>query len=264
MERFRNTSYIFGTILAAVGVLFSSGPMFGGDRMGGEFKLSEPVHWVDSILPAGDFAYTVDAEGMTAAVHVHQKGGGFSGTFMPKQFIRGTYTGPSRVIVEKVGTETFVITLRVQEIGAQMQFPISESNASTLTAGMDHLQQARVSSPLDLGFFSIVNPNHEQLPVAEAEKVYLSACETVEREFQRPESIHPRLTLLVGTADNLLRYETREILLKKWDEYMFAEAVVALAINDLGSVEERVKLSKLAVSQASATVNLCDLKRCTN
>ena len=63
MERFRNTSYIFGTILAAVGVLFSSGPMFGGDRMGGEFKLSEPVHWVDSILPAGDFVYTVDAGG---------------------------------------------------------------------------------------------------------------------------------------------------------------------------------------------------------
>jgi hypothetical protein len=56
----------------------------------------------------------------------------------------------------------------------------------------------------------------------------------------------------------------REIQLKKWDEYRFADAVVELALHDMVPPEERVRLSDAAVHEAGATINICELKACVN
>jgi hypothetical protein len=251
-------------ILASSGAGVFSTPMFAQDRAVGEFKLSQEVRWGNSILPSGQYMFSVDSGRTPMIVQVRQKDGGFSGTFTPQAFHRESYSGPSAVVVERVGGEAFVTSLRVQGLKAQLDFPVDGLNGNGRPADPNYRLHRIVANPLVLGFFTILNPNHEQISIAETEQIYLSACEAVEREFDRSDSVRPRLTLILGASEDFLRYQTREVLLKRWDKYLFAEAVVGLAMNDLASPDERVKLSKLAVSQAEATIDLCQLKNCKN
>jgi hypothetical protein len=251
-------------IPALVGANAFSGPIFAQDRAEGEFKLSEEVRWADSILPKGEYVYSVDSGRSPMVVQVRQKDGSFSGTFTPQAFLKQGYEGPSGVFVERIGGEAFVTSLRVQGLKLQLDFPVQVLKEKARPADANYPLRKVVANPLVLGFFTILNPDHEKISIAETEKIYLSACEAVEREFDRSDPVRPRLTLMLGASEDFLRYQTREVLLKKWDKYLFAEAVVGLAMNDLASPGERVRLSKLAVSQADATVDLCQLKNCKN
>jgi len=249
-------------VLAGPGTI--SSPMFAQDRAVGEFKLSEKVRWGNSVLPKGEYVYSVDSGRSPMVVQVRQKDGNFFGTFTPLAFSKESYSGRGGIEVRRIGGGAFVMSLRVQGLKAQLEFPVEGVKEKAHSAAANNRLHKIVANPLVLGFFTILNPNHEQISIAETEKIYLSACEAVEREFDRSEPVRPRLTLMLGASDDFLRYQTREILLRRWDKYLFAEAVVGLAMNDLASPDERVKLSKLAVSQAEATVDLCQLKNCKN
>ena len=109
--------------------------------------------------------------------------------------------------------------------------------------------------------FAIRGPKNQKVPRAEAEKIYLSACVVVKREFSRPTTIRPRLTLVLGSATNAVDYDGREIRLVKWNEHMFAQGVVMLAVEDLLSPDERLRLGELAVRWAEATVDVEDWKK---
>jgi hypothetical protein len=98
------------------------------------------------------------------------------------------------------------------------------------------------------------------VPYAEAQTIYLSACRVVEQEYGRTERLRPRLTLLLGAAEDRVYYPNREIQLKKWDEYKFAQGVVILAVNDMFPEDKKYSLSNLALLEAESTVNFSELK----
>jgi hypothetical protein len=116
--------------------------------------------------------------------------------------------------------------------------------------------QIRPAQPL-LGqdLFPVLNPEHRPISNAEAEKVYLAACAVVEREFGCAAPLRPRLTRVLGANADQLLYPGPEIRLTKWDKFLFAQGVIALAFDDL-LVRERVRLSHLAVSRSEATVDV--------
>src|SRR5712691_2934263 len=89
------------------------------------------------------------------------------------------------------------------------------------------------SGALAQELFTIRSPKNQKVPSAEAEKVYLSACAVVKREFNRTTTIRPRLTLVLGANTEGVYYREREIHLTKWDRHMFAQGVVLLAVEDL-------------------------------
>src|ERR1700730_5124426 len=117
-----------------------------------------------------------------------------------------------------------------------------------------------VSNDPALGFFTIFNPGGEKISYSEAEKVYLAACETIEREFNRTTPIRPRLTVHLHSNENNLHYPDRDLRLSRWDKNKFAEAVVELVLHDMISSEDRQRLIKLAVAQAGGSVSVCELK----
>lgn len=103
---------------------------------------------------------------------------------------------------------------------------------------------------------TIRNETNQKWPSAEAEKVYVSSCAVVQREFGSSRELKPRVTLVLGTnKDNEgLFFKSREIRLAKWDRYMFAQGVVWLAFEDLMPQEQLLLVSKRAVAWADATV----------
>jgi hypothetical protein len=93
-------------------------------------------------------------------------------------------------------------------------------------------------------------------PAAEAQKIYVSACSAVQREFGGNRYVAPRVTLVLGTDKNEVGFNEREIRLTKWDRYLFAQGVVMLAFEDLMPWQERMTMAMRAVTWADATVHI--------
>src|SRR5882762_4421006 len=252
------------TILVIAGVIWFPRSVRGQSLAGGEFRLSQSVHWGSSALSTGEYTYSVESGSGTTVVRVQQKGGTFTGLFLPKAFSEGGDSGSRGIAVEQIGEEMFVTSLRVEERGLVLNF--SPPHADTEVARPDATRTRYISVTRDpaLGYFTIFNPGGEKISYSEAEKVYLAACETIEREFNRSTPIRPRLTVHLHSNENSLHYPDRDLRLARWDKNRFAEAVVELVLHDMISPGDRLRLTKLAVAQAGATVSLCELKNCTN
>jgi hypothetical protein len=94
------------------------------------------------------------------------------------------------------------------------------------------------------------------LPAAEAEKIYLSACSAVQREFGGNRLVRPRVTLILGAHEDVALFQEREIRLTKWDPRLFAQGVVVFAFEDLMPLDHRLVLAARAVNWADATVEI--------
>jgi len=260
----RGKTIIVFAILAVAEVVLSAIPGRAQQIVSGEFSLPREVRWGNSDLPEGDYVYFVEADRWPALVRVERKDGGFSGIFVPQIFLRPGNKDTSGIVLGQAGNDAYVKSLYLQGRAGEMNFSAPDAEAEK-----QPLAGARAPAPDDYsaqtqGYLTIFNPNHEKMPPHAAEKLYLKACEAVEREFNRPAPVRPQLVLRLGQNENVLRYPMREIRLKKWDEYRFADAVVELALHDMDLPGERVKISNSAVRDAAATVNICELKACVN
>jgi len=251
-------------ILAIMEAFLVPGPGRTQDFASGEFTLAQGVRWENSVLPVGDYVYFVESNTSPQVVRVEQKGGGFSGVFTAQTFMRRESHGIGGIVLSFSGMESYVSSIIVRSLGEELIFSAPGEAAVEQTADPVRVKKPDASSFKALDYITIFNPRHEKMSPEEAEKVYLKACEVVEAEFNRPVPVRPHLTLRLGAGENALRYATREILLKKWDEFRFADTVVDLALFDMVPRDERAKLSNAAIRIAGATVNVCELKVCVN
>ena len=96
----------------------------------------------------------------------------------------------------------------------------------------------------------------QKVPVAEAEKIYLSACSAIQRQFGGNHVPRPQVTLIVGADSDQAHWDHREIRLIKWDPYLFAQGVVFFAFEDLMSTEQRIAVAKRAVTWGDSIVEV--------
>jgi hypothetical protein len=253
VKSIRSISGVVFAIVAMAGMGWLPGSVRAQASAGGQFKLSQQVHWGNAVLPTGSYIYSVDSGTWPAVVRVRQVGGSFTASFLPRTSFQESDSDSRGIVLARIGEETFVTSLRVEERGLVLNFSVP--NAETEVPHPDSIQE---------GFFTVLNPGNEKVSYSEVEKVYLAACETIERQFNLPTPIRPRLTVHLGASENNLHYPDRELRLARWDKNRFAEAVVELVLHDMISPEDRLRLTKLAVTKAGATVSLCELKNCTN
>ncbi len=103
-------------------------------------------------------------------------------------------------------------------------------------------------------------------PAAEAEKIYMSACSLVQREFGSGRAVMPAITLILGADKGIVLFDRKEIGLTHWDPYLFAQGVVMLAFDDLMPLQpmplpQRNTIANRAVSWAYSTVDVKQLAR---
>lgn len=264
MNLLRGDSVVVYAILVIVNFILFPGSGRAQGFVSGEFKLSQEVRWEDSVLPMGEYEYSVDSRKSPSLVHVQQKDGSFSAVFTPHSFLRRGEQGGNGLALTTAGDETYVTSISLQKLGGELIFSSPSNALENAPADSFGTDGAGTAPPQTLKYLSVVNPHREKVPDDEAENVYLKACEAVENEFGRPVPIRPRVILRLGAGENILHFKTREILLKKWDEVRFADAVVDLALYDMVPAEERLKLSNSAIHRAGATVSVCELKSCKN
>jgi hypothetical protein len=103
---------------------------------------------------------------------------------------------------------------------------------------------------------TIDNKHKERVFVPEVEKIYFSACSVVREEFDVKRPMLPRVKLVLGTSENRVLFDEREIWLTRWDRYLFAEGVVILAFDDLLTGDRKIAMTKRAVNWADSTVEI--------
>jgi hypothetical protein len=101
----------------------------------------------------------------------------------------------------------------------------------------------------------VIRTSGKQERPADAEKIYVSACSAVERKFRIGRPLRPQLTLVIGADENTAYWDAREIRLRKWDPYMFAQGVVIFAFEDLLPDREKMAVAKRAITWADSTVD---------
>ena len=105
-----------------------------------------------------------------------------------------------------------------------------------------------------------VKGKKQAFPAEELQRLYLSACSVVQREYGQTQAPRPRFTLILGVDKDELAFSDREIRLKTWDPFLFTQGVVLLAFEDLMPMDQRITIAKRAVGWADATVNISSLR----
>jgi hypothetical protein len=100
----------------------------------------------------------------------------------------------------------------------------------------------------------VIRISGKQAAPSDAEKVYVSACSQMEREFRLAQPLRPHVTLMLGARENGVVLDAREVHLTKWDAHMFAQGVVAIGFEDLRHREQRI-LATRAVTWAESIVD---------
>lgn len=88
----------------------------------------------------------------------------------------------------------------------------------------------------------------------EVDKLYLSACSAVQREFGGTRPVRPQFTLVLGADKDQADLDRRELRLIKWNPDLFAQGVVVFAFEDLMPLQERMAVARRAVNWAGSTV----------
>ena len=84
----------------------------------------------------------------------------------------------------------------------------------------------------------------QKWPATELNKIYVSVCSAVQREFGSSRAVSPRVSLVLGADKNAVDFDKGEVLLVKWDRDLFAQGVVVLAFEDLMTAQRRVTLAR--------------------
>ena len=101
---------------------------------------------------------------------------------------------------------------------------------------------------------TVQSKGKQKLPVAEAQKIYASACAVVQREFGATRPVMHRVILILGANNNEVGFDERQIRLTKWDRGAFAQGVVMLASSDI-LLDRRMSLARRALTWSDATVD---------
>lgn len=112
--------------------------------------------------------------------------------------------------------------------------------------------------------FAVQARGKQRWPAREADKLYVSACSVVQREFGVVQPIRPQFTLVLGADNNQALLDRREIRLTKWNAYLFAQGVAIFAFEDLMSRDKISAIARRAVNWADSTVEMRAIPQQTN
>jgi hypothetical protein len=131
---------------------------------------------------------------------------------------------------------------------------------------LSSLGLAQSSSDGSFSVRHITNVNFSLRPaqILEAESIYHSACSVVKREFYRGAGEPcPHFTVVIGAKRNELhsrRTQEGEILMKKWDPFVFAQGVVVLTFDDMLTRNTIAQLGSRALRQSNVDKDVAGLK----
>lgn len=101
----------------------------------------------------------------------------------------------------------------------------------------------------------------QKWPAKEADKLYLSACSVVQREFGIARPVRPQITLVLGAENNEAFFDRREIRLTQWNPYLFAQGVVIFAFEELMGRDRQLAIAMRALRGSESVVQIDEISK---
>lgn len=131
-------------LLLAMAVLGASAIPAQAQTASGTFSLAHKVLWAGAVLPAGDYAFSVNTEALPPRVTVRQVGGPVVAMLLSQSVSEDNFLGSSTLVLHHQGGESVVSTLRLKNIGMALEFASPKLAAPvTETAGLGPIADSR-------------------------------------------------------------------------------------------------------------------------
>src|SRR5215470_9713312 len=101
---------------------------------------------------------------------------------------------------------------------------------------------------------AVRNPKHLAFPEAEAARIYQSAADAVQKEFQQTEALRPQFTLVLGADRDSVDVDSKELRLVKWDKILFTKGAILFTFEQLMPEQRSARLTRRVISEANATI----------
>jgi hypothetical protein len=121
MKSIRRFSLLKVLVLAVAAMGVSAIPAY-AQTATGTFSLAHKVLWGSAVLPAGNYAFSLNSQDSPARVTVRQVGGPIVAMLLPQSISDDNFVGSSNLVLREEGGESVVSTLRLKNIGMALQF----------------------------------------------------------------------------------------------------------------------------------------------
>jgi hypothetical protein len=88
----------------------------------GTFTLAHKVRWGTAVLPAGDYAFSVDTQAWPARVMVRELGGTGSAMILSQAYSDQKLADGSTLVIEQKAGESVVSSLKLGPVGLALEF----------------------------------------------------------------------------------------------------------------------------------------------
>jgi len=117
--------HVFATLLAIATVSFMPTLASAEGPANGEFKLTHEVHWQNAVVPAGDYRFTYNANGISGVLTLSKISDPRTGfMFLVSDTDDVTPAGNSRLTLESTPEGSFVTAMLLPESGMTLYFSV--------------------------------------------------------------------------------------------------------------------------------------------
>jgi uncharacterized membrane protein len=135
MKMIRNFAWLRAAVLMAVALALSASHAAAGSLLQGRFKLPTEAHWGLTVLPAGEYSFTVESVGSFPMVAVRAIDGKCAGMFQAQSISKAKDSGEPVLTLTREGGEMFVSSLAIGEMEVVLEYRIPKV-AEAPTMGM--------------------------------------------------------------------------------------------------------------------------------
>jgi len=94
----------------------------------GKFTLAHDVQWGSTVVPAGDYYFSLDSTAMPSLLTLHQSSGKVVAFIVPVALNRADYSENAKLVLTHDGEKSFVSSLYVGELGVVFQYSTKQTN----------------------------------------------------------------------------------------------------------------------------------------
>jgi hypothetical protein len=135
---------LFKVLLLAIAAMGTAAIPAHAQTATGTFSLTHKVLWAGAVLPAGNYAFSVNTEALPPRVTVRQVGGPVVAMLLSQSTSQDDFVGASSLVLHHEGGESVVSTLRLKNIGMAMEFATPKLAAPVAeTAGLGPIADAQ-------------------------------------------------------------------------------------------------------------------------
>jgi hypothetical protein len=117
--------FVYATLLAATTLNFAPSLASAQEKAHGKFTLTHDVHWQNALVPAGDYRFSLDSDGVAGLLTLSKLSGARTGfLLMVHDADEAKPSDPSQLVLCTTPEGSYVSAMQLPEFGITLNFAV--------------------------------------------------------------------------------------------------------------------------------------------